>query len=433
MESGKIANYKYLRRIKEISRKEDKASFLPITPIDIYEIVADSYILGNGVYILSDLLRGRRAEQKEETSSNENYAPFTSIIIPVYNEPIELVKTTLENMKSLDYPKYEIIIADDSDNERDYGNNVKVIRRRNRSGFKGGALRNALEHVDAKSELIAIFDADFTVEKDALTKFARYFKDPEVGAVQGYMKISANENTNGLTKFISIISDAANHILYGRYLRKGFVAVQGTNEVYRREAIEKIGGLAPYLTINEDLDTSFRLRKAGWKIVYDPKIVGVGLAPETYKKFAGQLSRWTSSTIREYRRHLVSFMKSKEVKLKEKLDSLMFLSTWTISLVVSPSLFLLPVIFFGSTIPEKYTLPIFATMTALPIGIIFSSIESKYGIKRAAKGLAMYFWFLFPGYYVSFMATIKGLVSEGEFNVTDKSNLEAAGEKHENR
>jgi hypothetical protein len=94
---------------------------------------------------------------------------------------------------------------------------------------------------------------------------------------------------------------------------------------------------------------------------------------------------------------------------------------------------LLPVIFFGSTIPEKYTLPIFATMTALPISIIFSSIESKYGIKRAAKGLAMYFWFLFPGYYVSFMATIKGLVSEGEFNVTDKSNLEAAGEKHENR
>ena len=336
-------------------------------------------------------------------------------------------------MGLLDYPSYEIIIADDSDKERDYGNNAKIIRRQNRSGFKGGALRNALEHIDSRSELIAIFDADFTVENDALKKFARYFKDPEVGAVQGYMRISANENTNGLTKFISIISDAANYILYGRYLRKGFVAVQGTNEVYSRKAIEEIGGLAPYLTINEDLDTSFRLRKAGWRIVYDPKIIGVGLAPETYKKFAGQLSRWTSSTIREYRRHLVSVMRSKEVKLKEKLDSLMFLSTWTISLVVSPSLFLLPIMFFSSTIPQRYSLPVFATMTALPIGIIFSSIESKYGIKKAIKGLALYFWFLLPGYYVSFRAAVEGLVGDREFNVTDKSNSEVKQEKYENR
>ena len=433
MESLKTANYTRARNIWKLVRKEDKASLAPLNPIDIYEIVADSYIVSNGVYVLSDLLRGRRAEQKEETLDYGDYTPFISIIIPVYNEPVGLVKATLKNMGLLDYPSYEIIIADDSDKERDYGNNARIIRRQNRSGFKGGALRNALEYIDPRSELIAIFDADFTVENDALKKFAKYFKDPEVGAVQGYMRISANENTNGLTKFISIISDAANYILYGRYLRKGFVAVQGTNEVYSRKAIEEIGGLAPYLTINEDLDTSFRLRKAGWKIVYDPKIIGVGLAPETYKKFAGQLSRWTSSTIREYRRHLVSFMRSKEVKLKEKLDSLMFLSTWTISLVVSPSLFLLPIMFFSSTIPQRYALPVFATMTALPIGIIFSSIESKYGIKKAIKGLALYFWFLLPGYYVSFRAAVEGLVGDGEFNVTDKSNSEVKQEKYENR
>ena len=78
-----------------------------------------------------------------------------------------LVKATLKNMGLLDYPSYEIIIADDSDKERDYGNNAKIIRRQNRSGFKGGALRNALEHIDSRSELIAIFDADFTVENDA--------------------------------------------------------------------------------------------------------------------------------------------------------------------------------------------------------------------------------------------------------------------------
>ena len=72
-------------------------------------------------------------------------------------------------------------------------------------------------------------------------------------------------------------------------------------------------------------------------------------------------------------------------------------------------------------------------MTALPIGIIFSSIESKYGIKKAIKGLALYFWFLLPGYYVSFRAAVEGLVGDREFNVTDKSNSEVKQEKYENR
>ncbi len=424
----KTANPLIDSKIINILKKSDKAAF---TPLEAYEIIADSYIISNGVYLLSDLLRGKHAKGENAADDTDSYAPFMSVIIPVYNEPIELVKSTLRNMRELEYQGYEIIVADDSDAERDYGNGYKIIRRAEREGFKGGALRNALKHVDARSELIAIFDADFTVDRDALTKFAQHFKDPKVGAVQGYIKISANENKNGLTKFISIISEVSDHILYGRYLRGGFVAVQGSNEVYRKEAICRIGGLAPYLTVNEDLDTSFRLRKSGWKIIYDPKIVGVGLAPETYRKFAGQLSRWTSSTIREYRRHLSSFMKSKEVKLKEKLDSLMFLSTWTISLVVSPTLFLLPLVLLDSQIPSRLALPIAAVITAMPVGIMTSIINSKYRIKMAVKGLAMYFWFLIPGYFVSFKAAVEGLISEGSFNVTDKNDSSVQAEQVE--
>ncbi|MCL4403343.1 MAG: glycosyltransferase family 2 protein, partial [Candidatus Marsarchaeota archaeon] len=356
------------------------------------------------------------------------YAPFTSVIIPIYNEPIEVVKATLASMSKLEYPEYEIIIADDSEEKRDYGPGFRVIRRQNREGFKGGALRNAFKYIDERSELVAIFDADFTVEKDALRRFAQHFKDPNIGAVQGYMKISANEDKNGLTKFISVISGVSNYILYGRYLKRGFVTVQGTNEVYRRKAIEEIGGVAPYTTVNEDLDTSFRLRKANWKIIYDPNIIGIGLAPETYRKFAGQLSRWTSSTIREYRRHIVSFLKSKEIRFREKLDAIMFLSTWTISLVVSPTLILVPFALLSTPLPIEYTLPISAIMTSLPVAIIFSSTDLKYGIKTAMEGLAMYFWFLLPGYFVSFRAAVEGLVSDGSFNVTDKSNSVVAQE-----
>ncbi len=405
-----------LSRAGRLLRSEDSAFF---SPIEAYEAIASSYIVVNGVYLLSDLLRGRRAINSMEEVSSSDYTPFTSIIIPTYNEPEDVVTNTINSMRALDYPGYEIILADDSTVAKDYGQDVKVVRRQNREGFKGGAMRNALGHVDPRSELIAIFDADFTVEKDALRQFARHFTDPKVGAVQGYIKISANEDTNGLTKFISTTSSISNYILYGRYVRRGFVAVQGANEVYSKDAIDDLGGIAPYTTVNEDLDTSFRMRMKGWKIVYDPGIVGIGLAPVTYKKFAGQLSRWTSSTIREYRRHMFSFLKSGEVKIKEKVDSLLFLSTWTISLVVSPTLFMLPVVLLTSHLP--YSAPLSAVMAALPTALILSAVDLKTDLKTAAKSLAMYFWFLLPGYFVSFRAVVQGLTKDGSFNVTDKN------------
>lgn len=393
------------------------------------EEAATGYILANGAYLLGDLLRGKKKIKSIADSEALNYTPFTSIIIPVYNEPAKVVQKTIDSMASQDYPGYEILIADDSTKPNTYSlpDNCKVIYRYDRDGFKGGALRNAFGYIDKRSELVAIFDADFTVDKDALRHFAAHFKDPNVGAVQGYMKISANEDRNGLTKFLSVSSAASNYILYGRYIRKGFVCVQGTNEVYRKEAIESIGGIAPYTTVNEDLDTSFRLKLDGWKIVYDPKIVGVGLAPEKYKDFAGQLFRWTSSTIREYRRHIVKFMKSEKIALSEKIDSLLFLSTWTISTVVTPSLFLAPYEIMKRSIPDA--LPLSILMTAAPVITIFSVVNLKSNIKTALKAVEMYFWLLLPGFFVSFSAAAHGLVSDGKFNVTEKESQEYQSSK----
>jgi len=402
-----------------ILRKE-KVEMRLISPIEVYEAVADSYIFGVGLYLLKDLLRGKKKLNEAEQKYGTDHTPFTSIIIPTYNEPKEVVQSTIDSMLSQDYPQFEVIIADDSKVQNDYklDGRCKVVRRNNRNGFKGGAIRNAFNYLDAKSEFVAIFDADSIIKSDVLMRFMQHFKDPKLGAIQGFIKTSANEERNSLTKYLSVISVLSNYILYGRYIRNGFVAVQGTNEVYRRSAINSIGGVAPYATVNEDLDTSFRLRLKGWKIAYDPKIVCECMAPETYKVFAGQLTRWTSSTIREYRRHLSNFLKNKEIKLKEKVDSILFLSTWTISLIVSPTLLLIPLELMNSSLPDS--LPLSIAMTSLPIITILEVVTRRSNIKLAVKALGMYFWILIPGFLVSFKAAIMGMTSDGSFNVTDK-------------
>ncbi|MBI2327939.1 helix-turn-helix domain-containing protein, partial [Candidatus Curtissbacteria bacterium] len=52
---------------------------------------------------------------------------------------------------------------------------VKLIHRGNRSGFKGGALQEALRVCDPKAEYICVFDADFVPYADTIEQFVKTF------------------------------------------------------------------------------------------------------------------------------------------------------------------------------------------------------------------------------------------------------------------
>lgn len=125
--------------------------------------------------------------------------PRVSIHLPFYNER-NVAQRILEACLRLDYPNYEIVVVDDSDDEtpeiiekfqnssefteiaKNSGNltvdelreRLKVIHRRLREGYKGGALREALRHTDPKAEYIIVFDADFIPPKDIIHQFLTY-------------------------------------------------------------------------------------------------------------------------------------------------------------------------------------------------------------------------------------------------------------------
>ncbi|MCL4379507.1 MAG: glycosyltransferase family 2 protein [Candidatus Marsarchaeota archaeon] len=388
--------------------------------VKVYEEFAVGYIVLTGSYLMYDLLRGRKwAARAEPVSSFDEY-PFASIMVPVYNEPAAMVQKSIDSMLSQDYPNYEVIVADDSEKPLNVRGDqrCKFVHRKSRDGFKGGALRNAFGHLDGRSKLIAVFDSDFLLERDTLRRLADKFTDSRVGAAQGFMDTSRNLGKTRFTTFMDLVSRMSRDILEGRYRRGGFVCAQGSVQMYRREAIDQIGGVAPYKTVNEDLDTSFRLKMAGWKIVYDPSISAKGMAAESYVTFKNQLGRWTSSTIREFRRHTAAFLKSECVSLREKIDSMLFLSLWTTSLVVTPTLAMIPVLFLSSEVP--YSTEASAVMTALPVATFLGSIKKKGDIKTSLVGLGYYFATLLPGYIYSFGAAVSGLLREGTFNKTLK-------------
>ena len=64
---------------------------------------------------------------------------------------------------------------------------------------------------------------------------------------------------------------------------------------FRREIVERVGGWAEDVGVNEDFDLNYRIRRAGGRIWYDPSLE-VGYQPrETFKALARQYFRYGRS------------------------------------------------------------------------------------------------------------------------------------------
>src|SRR5579859_6314517 len=81
--------------------------------------------------------------------------PMISLHVPAHNEPPEMVLETLRSLLRLDYPRYEIVVIDDTDDELLWRpveewcarHRVKFAHLENWPGYKSGALNYALRRL----------------------------------------------------------------------------------------------------------------------------------------------------------------------------------------------------------------------------------------------------------------------------------------------
>ncbi len=182
--------------------------------------------------------------------------PAVCIHLPIYNEKYvvsRVVSACAAMAKSYGRDKVRILILDDSDDDttqavdsiiEKYRQNqiqIEVLRRKNREGFKAGALQAALEKTS--EEYIAIFDADFVPPADFLEKTVPYFAtDDRIGIVQSRWAYT-NKEQNRITRALSHMIDV--HFLIeqtGRYTALYFQIFNGSGGVLRKRAILESGG-----------------------------------------------------------------------------------------------------------------------------------------------------------------------------------------------
>jgi cellulose synthase/poly-beta-1,6-N-acetylglucosamine synthase-like glycosyltransferase len=240
--------------------------------------------------------------------------------LPLYNERY-VARRLVDAVAALDYPaaRLEVQVLDDSTDDTTEiladaaralsarGVSVVHIHRRERAGFKAGALAAGLK--EARGEFIAIFDADFVPPPDFLRATIPHFADPGVAVVQarwGHL----NRDYSLLTIAQALGIDG--HFGVEQPARCGgglFLNFNGTAGVWRRAAIDDAGGWT-HDTLTEDLDLSYRAQLRGWRVEYRPEVVCPAELPVLITGFKSQQRRWAKGSIQTARKLLGEILRS---------------------------------------------------------------------------------------------------------------------------
>jgi len=376
--------------------------------------------------------------------------PFVTIQLPVYNE-LYVVERLIDSVAVFNYPKdkFEIQVLDDSTDEtvditrkkieeiRSTGLDIKQIFRKNRVGFKAGALEYGLNL--AKGEFIAVFDADFLPDPNFLIRTIPYFDDEKIGVVQtrwGHI----NKNYSLLTKLQAFGLDAHFSIeQLGRNIGGHFINFNGTAGVWRKKCIEDAGGWE-HDTLTEDLDLSYRAQLKGWKFKFLENVVTEAELPVVMSALKNQQFRWTKGGAENFVKMKSRIVKSKNIPFKTKVHGIFHLFNSAIFLCVfATAFFSVPILFVKYNFPEYKMVfnvsSLFLICTAILMLFYWTSYQNKTSniFRNGVKFFSEFVLFLSTSMGLSFhnsVAVMEGyLGKKSSFIRTPKFNIVSNNDK----
>ncbi|MGA8426861.1 MAG: glycosyltransferase, partial [Candidatus Dormiibacterota bacterium] len=238
--------------------------------------------------------------------------PLVVLQVPMYNEPVELVRDTLVALDRLDYPKLLIQAVDNNTTDpavwepiqdlcQELGPHFQFVHLNPWPGFKAGALNEATRRLPEAVEIVGIVDADYLVKPGWLLETVPYFQDPSVGFVQTpqeYRDWEDDAYLRGLYHsyryFFDITMPARAH--------RDAIIFCGTMGLIRRSVLDEIGGWNE-ACITEDAEASLRILGRGYRGVYHHQSWGAGLMPLTFAGLKTQRFRWALGGLQILRFH----------------------------------------------------------------------------------------------------------------------------------
>lgn len=252
------------------------------------------------------------------------------ILVTTWNEPVEMLRSTLVAAKAVRFVGKVWLLDDGARKEMKrlaHELEVEYLDRTDRSHAKAGNLNNALRHSNA--EFVAVFDCDHGPSPDFLERTLGHFVDPKVAFVQtpqDFYNIDSFQH-RGSSETREVWHEQT---LFYRVIQPGkdrwnAAFFCGSCAVVRRQALDDIGGFATG-TITEDLHTSLKLHKRGWRSVFHAEALAFGLSPSDFDQYQTQRLRWARGAMQVWVKE--GFLFSRGLTLAQRLSYLASTSTY---------------------------------------------------------------------------------------------------------
>jgi GT2 family glycosyltransferase len=206
--------------------------------------------------------------------------PLVSVIIPTHNGQNNL-KECLSSIEKTKYPKYEVLVVDAASTngtrnmlKRDFPN-VKVFR----VGDIGYGETNNHGMIRSQGEYIISICDDYTVHPNWLDELVKVISSSKkIGIVGG--KVYFYGTKNRIASAGGKITSSAPGISlgFGRNDCRKYNVIKETDftpvPMVARDILDKVGLWDPdYFLYFDDTDFCFRVKKAGYKVVYVPTAI----------------------------------------------------------------------------------------------------------------------------------------------------------------
>ena len=285
--------------------EEFLAIYLPL-----YGLLAVAHIL---IQMAIGHMEHRHQKHPSFDKRHAGHTPSVSVVIPAYNESPKVLLECIESVLRQDYSgDVEVFVIDDGSTNQSSliplynelkGKGIKVILNERNMG-KRESQKRAFDL--ATGEIIVTIDSDTIINKDGIRHMVRRFKNPEVGAVTGDVKVE-NRKTNLLTRLIGYRYWTAFHQERAAQSRFGvLMCCSGPFSAYRGSVVKKLKNkyvsqqfLGQKCTFGDDRHLTNLVLEDGWKVYFDSKAVAYTHVPENLRSYLKQQVRWNKSFYRE--------------------------------------------------------------------------------------------------------------------------------------
>jgi poly-beta-1,6-N-acetyl-D-glucosamine synthase len=215
-----------------------------------------------------------------------------TIIVPAYNEE-ESIEDTVKSLLEQTCPPKQVIVVDDCSNDNTGILAVKagstVHRGIANTGTKAGAQNFALSTINTKFTMA--IDGDTTLAPDAVEKLMVVFKEKGVAAACGSVIPRFRKTLWERGRYIEYLMAFTFYKPIQNYFGKPLIS-SGCFSAYKTSVLKKLGGWQTR-TMAEDMDLTWTLYSAGYKVKFIPEAVSYPIEPNNFEFMRKQLRRWS--------------------------------------------------------------------------------------------------------------------------------------------